>query len=249
MSASFAIRSSGVALVAAALTVFSASSPAQDKAADQPPAASDTAQPAGQRAPDAQHEWKSLFDGKSLEGWKPTEFGGQGEVEVVDGRIVLGFGSSLTGITYQREFPKCDYEIRLEARRMAGVDFFSTLTFPVQDAFCSLVVGGWGGGVVGISSLNGYDASENGTTKYMKFTKEQWYRIRVEVRPQRIRAWIDDKPMVDVDITGHKLTTRLEVRRSQPLGITTYETRGEVRGIEYRALPREDQSPEAAAKQ
>lgn len=246
MSASLAIRSSF--LVAAALAVMGVPLRGQDKPAAQPAASTEDAVHPAPPHKDAQHEWKPLFDGKSLEGWKPTEFGGQGEVEVVDGRIVLGFGSSLTGITYQREFPKCDYEIRLEARRMAGIDFFSTLTFPVQDAFCSLVVGGWGGGVVGISSLNGYDASENGTTKYLKFNKEQWYRIRVEVRPQRIRAWIDDKPMVDVDITGHKLTTRLEVRRSQPLGITTYETRGEVRGIEYRTLPREDQSPEAAAK-
>jgi hypothetical protein len=75
-------------------------------------------------------EWKPLFDGKTLEGWKVTDFGGQGAVEVEDGSIVLGMGSPLTGITYQREFPKCDYEIKLQARRLEGVDFFSTVTFP-----------------------------------------------------------------------------------------------------------------------
>ena len=134
--------------------------------------------------PDARAaKWKPLFDGKTLAGWKVTEFGGQGEVVVEDGSIVLGMGSSLTGITYEKkDFPKCDYEIQLEARRLDGVDFFSTLTFPVQDSFCSLVVGGWAGAVVGLSCIDHADASQNETTRYMKFNKGQWYRIRVEVR-------------------------------------------------------------------
>ena len=41
----------------------------------------------------------SLFDGKTLRGWKPSPFGGHGDVEVEDGKIVLGFGEPLTGIT------------------------------------------------------------------------------------------------------------------------------------------------------
>ena len=35
------------------------------------------------------YRWKELFDGKTLHGWKPTEFGGEGKVEVKDGRIVM----------------------------------------------------------------------------------------------------------------------------------------------------------------
>jgi len=186
---------------------------------------------------DEQAQWKPLFDGQTLDGWKVTGFGGQGVVEVQDGSIVLGMGSALTGITYQNEFPKCDYEIQWEARRLEGVDFFSTLTFPVQDAFCSLVVGGWAGAVLGLSNLDYADASENATTRYMKFNKEQWYRFRLVVRRDRIRAWIDDESVVDVDITKRKLGTRIEVRLSQPLGFTTWETRGALRKIQYRPLP------------
>jgi hypothetical protein len=191
-------------------------------------------------------EWKPLFDGKTLEGWKVTDFGGQGAVEVEDGSIVLGMGSPLTGITYQREFAKCDYEIRLQARRLEGVDFFSTVTFPVQDSYCSLVIGGWAGAVVGISCLDQANASENETTRYMKFNKAQWYRIRVEVRRHRIRAWIDDERVVDVDITGRKLATRIEVRLSQPLGIASWETRAALRHIQYRSLPPEGDRPTEA---
>jgi hypothetical protein len=190
--------------------------------------------------PDAREEtrdkWLPLFDGKTLDGWKVTDFGGQGDIGVQDGAIVMGMGSMLTGITCDQKFPRCDYEVRWEGQRVDGVDFFSTLTFPVGDACCSLVVGGWGGAVVGISCLDYADASQNETTRYVKFNKGQWYRFRVQVRRDRLQVWIDDESVVDVDIRDRKLTTRIEVKRSEPLGFATWETRGAVRKIEYRQL-------------
>jgi hypothetical protein len=202
---------------------------AQQAPVKDPPAANDE-QPAAQ-------DWKPLFDGASIAGWEVTPFGGHGEVAVEDGVIVLGMGSPLTGITYQRDFPRCDYEVQVEAMRIDGVDFFSTITFPVQDAFCSLVVGGWGGAVVGISSLDYADASENETTKFMRFEPKRWYRIRVAVRSDRIEAWIDDRQVVDVSIRERRLSTRMEVERSKPFGIASYETRSGLRTIQLRALP------------
>ena len=46
---------------------------------------------------------------------------------------------------------------------MKGGDFFATLTFPVDDSFCTFVTGGWGGDIVGLSSIDGWDASDNET--------------------------------------------------------------------------------------
>lgn len=60
--------------------------------------------------------------------------------------------------------PVMNYELSLEAMRVDGSDFFCGLTFPVGSNFCSFIVGGWGGGVVGLSSLNSEDASQNETT-------------------------------------------------------------------------------------
>ena len=40
---------------------------------------------------------ESLFDGKSLQGWKETPFSQHGPVRVEDGAIVLGAGSPFTG--------------------------------------------------------------------------------------------------------------------------------------------------------
>jgi hypothetical protein len=108
--------------------------------------------------------WKQLFNGKDLEGWKITTFGGEGEVYVENGEVVITQGADLSGIHTEQEIPKVDYEIQFEAQRAAGSDFFAGLTFPVKDSHCSLILGGWGGGVCGISSLNGMDASENQTT-------------------------------------------------------------------------------------
>ena len=103
----------------------------------------------------------------------------------------------MTGITYARnDFPRLDYEVRLEARKLRGDDFFATTTFPVGDDYCSLVVGGWGGGIVGLSSLNQLDASMNETTKNLEFAKERWYTIRIRVKSGRIQAWIDDEQVV-----------------------------------------------------
>ena len=58
----------------------------------------------------------------------------------------------MTGITWTNEVPTNNYEISLEAMRVEGSDFFCALTFPVGNDPCSFIVGGWGGGVVGLSS-------------------------------------------------------------------------------------------------
>jgi hypothetical protein len=180
--------------------------------------------------------WTSMFDGKSLAGWKVPVFGGDGEVSVAEGRILFDFGEMLTGITYTKEFPASDYEIRLEAMRVDGIDFFCGLTFPVADSYCSLIVGGWAGAVVGLSSIDGRDASENETTKYMNFKTGKWYGIRLRVTRHRIRAWIDDQLVVDQQTDGRKISTRAEVDLSRPLGIAAWQTRAAVRKIEYRRL-------------
>ncbi len=175
--------------------------------------------------------WKNLFDGRSLTGWKKTAFGGEGEVEVKDGQIVIEAGNPMSGITYTADVPKMDYEISLEAMRVSGSDFFCALTFPVGNDPCSFVVGGWGGGIVGLSSIDGSDASENETTKYEEFESKRWYTIRVRVTKGKIEAWIDKRKMVDVETTDHRISIRSEVELSRPLGIATYNTTAALRNI------------------
>lgn len=187
-------------------------------------------------APQADPAWKSLFDGKTLAGWKVPQFGGEGEVRVEDGAIVMDMGSSMTGIAWTGEVARDNYELELEGRRIDGSDFFCTTTFPVGDDSCSLVVGGWGGGVVGLSSVDFADASENATTKFMSFKEGQWYRVRIRVTDAAIEAWIDDEPLVNQPRKDHKFGIRMEVDLCRPLGICTWTTKGAVRNIRSRSL-------------
>lgn len=180
---------------------------------------------------------KSLFDGKTLTGWKVTDFAGHGEVLVKDGTIVLETGQ-MTGITWTNaaELPTMNYEIALDAMRVEGSDFFCGLTFPVGKDPCSLIVGGWGGGVVGLSSIDSQDAANNETTKYISFKSGRWYAIRLRVTPGKIETWIDEDKVIDVSTEGHTLSIRLEVEESKPLGIASWSTTAALRNIKVRKL-------------
>ncbi len=181
--------------------------------------------------------WRKLFDGKSLDGWKACGFYGEGKVHVQDGALVMEKGKLMTGVTYRKgDFPKMDYEVTLEGKKVAGNDFFCTTTFPVGDSFCSLVVGGWSGTVVGLSSVDFMDASMNETRKDKEFEAGRWYRVRVRVSRARIEAWIDRDTVVDLDTTDRRLSIRTECKACRPFGIATYETTGAVRDVRVRSL-------------
>lgn len=181
-------------------------------------------------------EWIPLFDGTSLKGWKETPFRGRGDVKVKDAKITIGKGH-MTGITWTGEFPKSGYEIRFEAARLDGNDFFAGITFPVNDSFCSWINGGWGGSVVGLSSLDDDDASENDTSTAREFVGGRWYAFRLAVTESRIRGWIDGTLVIDADIIGRKVGLRAgEIELCTPLGFASYSTVAGLRKVEYRLL-------------
>ncbi len=188
-------------------------------------------------APPEGEGWRTLFDSRSLTGWKVTDFKQGGGVEVRDGLLVFLKGDNFVGVNGTNEIPKANYEITLEAMRVAGDDFFCGLTFPVNDSFCSLILGGWGGGVVGLSNIDGADASENETTKFITFEKGRWYRIRLRVTEQQIEAWVEQKKVVDVNTVGRKVALRFgDIERSKPFGLASWSTSAAFRNIKWRAV-------------
>lgn len=193
--------------------------------------------PAGAQGTGNDGNWQPLFDGTSLTNWKSTEFGGEGAVTAADGRIVLEAGNDMTGITWTGSaLPAAGYELALEAMRVKGSDFFAGITFPVRDSFCSLILGGWGGTVVGLSSINGRDASENETSQSITFEQGRWYGVRIRVTPATIEAWLDGRQIVDLALEGKKIDTRIEMLASQPLGVASWRTTAAVRNIRLRRL-------------
>jgi len=180
--------------------------------------------------------WEFMFDRRTLDGWRESGLYGQREVYVAGDRIMLEAGNDMTGITWEGALPRIDYEVSLQGMRVAGSDFFCGLTFPVNDACCSLIMGGWGGSLVGLSCLNGMDASENEFSTSIDFDEQRWYRIRLKVTAARITAWLDDRVIVDAPIEGRRLSTRWEVEKCEPFGLSTWRTTGAIRDIRIRRL-------------
>jgi len=177
-----------------------------------------------------------MFDGTSLAGWKETPFSGRGKVQVEDRTIILGKGV-LTGITWSGSFPKSNYEVRLEAMRFQGDDFFAGITFPFHDSHCTWINGGWGGMVVGLSSLDSMDASENETSISRIFETGRWYQLRLLVTGDRIQAWIDSEKVIDAYVANRDIGLRPgEIELSRPFGIASYSTVAKLRNIAYREI-------------
>jgi hypothetical protein len=188
--------------------------------------------------------WQSMFDGVSLKGWRETPFTAHGKVRIEKGTIILETGY-MTGITWTGPFPLMDYEVRFEAARLEGSDFFASITFPVNDSHATWIVGGWGGSQVGLSSLDGMDASENETGFSWEFERGRFYTHVLRVAGNRISAWIDNDPAIDVMI-GHRVVSLRpgEIELNCPLGFASWSTTGAIRKIEYRrVLPPQPAGP------
>ena len=178
-----------------------------------------------------------LFDGRTLDGWKPAGGTGAGSVGVKDGAIALGAGNPITAVTSTRaSLPTKDYVLTFEARRTAGNDFFAAATFPVRDSFVTLVGGGWGGSVTGLSMIDGASASENVTNHFVKYQNGTWYAFEVAVTGRAIRCRVDGADVFAFDAEDAQITTRLEMRSQRPLGFASYRSAGEVRNVRIRPL-------------
>lgn len=178
-----------------------------------------------------------LFNGKDLGKWDRTEFGGEAEVFVnEDGALEFGTGAIMTGVHWTEDPPaRTNYELTLEAQRIDGNDFFLALTFPVNEDYASFIVGGWGGGIVGISSIDDLDASENETMNIEGFENGVWYKIKIRVTEEKLEAWMDDRQMVDIELEDRKISLRPgDVELCIPLGIANFVTRSQYRNIEWK---------------
>lgn len=181
-------------------------------------------------------EWLSL----TPEGEAKWEERGGGTVTWENGVLRLEWGEMLTAARWTGEFPRqAPYEIEWQARRVDGADFFSALTFPVRspEECVTFVAGGWGGGVVGVSSVDGEDASHNETTKRRSFEMGRWYAFRLRVEKDRLQGWVDGETTFDLALEGKKLGLRpgpIEV--CAPFGVASWQTTGELKEIRWRPL-------------
>jgi len=182
--------------------------------------------------------WEPLFDGKTLSGWEIVRYGGEGEPYVKNGVIVLPMAVSglMTGLCWVGDpLPNNNYIIYYEARRMEGHDIFAALSFPYGDTYASLIFGGWGGIVNGLSSIDGYDASENETTRHFIQTDKEWYQVQLRVTPDSIRAIVGQEQVIDIATAGKEIHLRPGLPDTG-LTLWTYLTTGEIRNLRFKRL-------------
>ena len=188
---------------------------------------------------DAKRQELTLFNGTSLDNWSKTDYAGKGEIFIDNNQtLVMEMGATLSGIHWTGDdLPVENYEISLQARRTMGSDFFCGLTFPYKDSHATLILGGWGGSLIGISSIDDFDASENETGDAYIFEEKEWYDIRLQVTESEVTVWINEETVIDAKLAGKKVTMRVgEIEMSIPLGLTTYGTTGEFKNIKMKNL-------------
>lgn len=188
-------------------------------------------------------QWR-LLEAPWAAAWQTADIPDSGAVHVAQGELTLSAGQPMTGAQFggwqAPEFPATSYAIAYDAMRVEGRDFFGTVTFPVgsDQTHASFVLGGWGGTVTGISSIDFSDANENQTHGEMAFANDRWYHVRVEVRPSDLRAWVDDRPVVNVSIKGRKVSLRPGfIDRCIPFGFASYGCRSRIKNLVISRLP------------
>lgn len=158
-------------------------------------------------------------------------FDRHGAVQIAPGQLEIAAGDPGSGLVYRGPLPRTDYRISLEAQRTEGEDFFCGLTFPIGTEHASLIIGGWGGGVTGISNIDGMPAIENETTSYTPFENGRWYAIELRVTQPRLIALVDGSEILNVDAEGRKFNVWPEMESMRPLGIATWKSSATIRRV------------------
>lgn len=199
------------------------------------PAAVRSSSPAAQR-------W-DLLDEKHAPRWQQAGIPDEGKITVEKGEITLLTGLPMTGCKFaswtELGLPGSGYRITYEALRVEGEDIFGMCTFPVasHETHATFVLGGWGGTLTGISSIDFKDASENSTRAEQRFADGVWHRVKIEVRAEDIQAWVNDKLVVNVSIKGRKVSLRPGfIDHCLPFGFATWNTTAKVRGVVVESL-------------
>lgn len=198
--------------------------------------------PAAPRPVELPGPW-SLLKEQFAPHWQQAGIPDEGEIRVEDGELILQAGKPMTGARWRGwndDLPGTNYRLSYDAMRVEGDDIFGMVTFPVRshDSHATFVIGGWGGTVTGISSINFKDANENQTRGEQRFENNRWYRVRIEVRPDDIRAWVDDRIVVNATIKGKQITLRPGfIDHCLPFGFATWNTTAKVRQVVVERLP------------
>ena len=125
----------------------------------------------------------------------------------------------------------------MEAMRRNGADFAS-MHFPVGDEKCNLVVGGFGGDILGLDFPAPQRANNNETTHPIAFEANRWYTIRLRVSDDRVEGWIDSDKKIDFERRGRNFASPhfMDAGWDGPLAAYAWNGAAAIRSIRIRQL-------------
>jgi formylglycine-generating enzyme required for sulfatase activity len=190
-------------------------------------------------------EWVSLFDGKTLNGWRVPEegnFARHGKLFVEGAALVLERGEQATGLAWTGEFPNEGYECSLELKPIVLGNAALEVVLPVGALQCDLGVATWDNAVTGLQMIDGQLANNNETTKRFGLQAGRWYQVRIRVTSRKVEAWLDADQVVDMPRAGRTLTLHTDNEPLKPFGLGQGRAVSSVRNIRLRRLkpPAED---------
>ncbi len=168
-------------------------------------------------------------------GFVATDFGAEDTVTIAPDAVSLEPGAPLSGVTYTGALPTPPYTLAVEFTKRYGSDFPLAITFPVAGSHLSLVLGGWGGTVCGLSSLDGLDAARNATRFVRAFPVGVRTRVELDVEAERVAVRLDGVPVLDVPLAGRAVGVRAELEPCKPLGLAAFATATTIHSFRVRA--------------
>ncbi len=145
--------------------------------------------------------WRSLFDGRTLEGWR--RFGGEAGFSVEDGAIVGVARTSKRNSFLATEMELGDFELELEFRVDPGLN--SGVQVRSEVAPDGTVRGyqveidptqrSWTGGIYDEERRGWLFPIEHDPRAQKAFRSGSWNRLRVECRGAVLRTWLNGVPV------------------------------------------------------
>ena len=168
--------------------------------------------------------------------WQPAPYN-LGQFTITNDTLFIAPAErGLSGVMWTGKVPAVNYQLTCRAMRTEGTDFFAGITFPVKNTWCTWIIGGWDGTVVGLSNIDWSPASENITTCHKNFNNHQGYDLELTVTDHLITARIDNELMFELDYTGHTLSLHNLMENGQGLGLATWKTGAAYTNLNLRGL-------------
>lgn len=154
----------------------------------------------------AQDGWTSLFDGKSLDGWK--QINGTAKYEVDDGTI-LGWtseGSPNSFLCTTRDYGDfiLDFDVKVDPRLNSGVQIRSESSADYQNhrvhGYQVEIAAGGFSGYIYDEARRAKFLNENTDREKAEsaFNGDDWNHYRIVCKGDSIRTWINGKPIEDL---------------------------------------------------